>query len=126
MKTSGLNFLVLLLALFTTANVWGEAPASKATEAKLITKSSDDFKKHVCSSAWTWARPGDKPQVIHFAPNGNVTNNHWVARYSIRNLNEITFRKDGKVARLKFSATYDSFTGLDFNEATPVSGKQTK
>ena len=97
---------------------------TNSPKPKILTH--DDFKQILCAHPWTWERPNEKQQVISFASNRNATNNTWVARYTIKSLTEVTLQMKQKTARLKFSDDYATFSGIDFNKATPVSGKPSK
>jgi hypothetical protein len=95
-----------------------------AAPAASNVKTFDDLRTLLCAQPWSWELVGGKRQTIIFAPNGNVTNNSWVSRYMIIDLHKVTIHnKNGKSARVTFSDDYSSFSGLDFNETTPVSGK---
>ena len=106
----------LCLAQFGTPNPPGSAAKSVA--------SFDDFRALLCAQNWTWELAGRPAQTVTFAANGNVTNNSWVSRYMIIDLHKVTIHnKNGKSARITFADDYAGFSGLDFNETTPVSGK---
>lgn len=114
--------LWLSLSFFAAvcASCPAQTPAPPAAR-KVLTQA--DFKKVLCATPWTWERSGAKPQTITFAPNGNATNNHWVAKYTLLNLHEVSLRLGNKRARLIFAPDHESFAGIDFNEATKVAGK---
>ena len=123
MKTKHILVIAALLATGisrVSAQDTAAKPATNPPAPKILTH--DDFKRLLCSQTWTWERPNEKPEVVSFAPNGNATNNTWVARYSIKSPTEVILQIKDKTARLKFSDDYATFTGIDFNKATPVSG----
>jgi hypothetical protein len=113
--------LFLLLLVATGLSALAQTAAPPSNPRKVLTQA--DFKKVLCDTTWTWERAGAKPQTLTFASNGNATNNHWVAKYTLLNLHEVTLRMRNKTARLSFAPDHQSFTGIDFNEATKVTGK---
>ncbi|MEP6672891.1 MAG: hypothetical protein ABJF10_27255 [Chthoniobacter sp.] len=123
MKTTALTVIAVVATAAFAINACGQTPAIAATGQVASPKNNDQLRAFLCAQPWSWERPSEQPQTLSFGPSGKVTNNSWVAHYTIVDLHKVTFRMNNQTARITFSDDYNSYTGLDFNGATPVSGK---
>jgi len=72
---------------------------------------------------WTWSRVGFSDSVLNFATNGKAATSDWTAAYRIVSSHTIVLHLDTRTARLKFSDDYSSYTGVDYDTVTKLTGK---
>jgi hypothetical protein len=96
------------------------APASAAPSA---IRTTEDFRQLLIATKWTWRNEGFPDQECVFMGDGTFRHPHFVAKYTIRDLQVVELaRKDGK-AVLTFDPTYTTFEAIDFEKHRITGGR---
>jgi len=115
-----INTLIVVLLGFLALTALSAQTTNNGEASVPDIKTFDDFTAYLCSTPWTWERPGHGKELIHFKPNGDVSNDTWgwTDRYDLIDLHKVVLRhqkfKEKDRMEIIFSDDYKSYSGQDF------------
>jgi hypothetical protein len=99
------------------------APKENTPQAQSAAAFTDkDFYYYICKHVWAWIPKGRKQESIWFDPSGTAANDNWNGYFDVTSLHSITISRGKIKANITFSPDYSSFTGVDFDGKSYVTG----
>lgn len=87
---------------------------------------TEDFRQLLLATKWMWRNvsAGVPDRECVFMPDGSFRHPHFVAKFTIKDINVVELhRKDGD-AILTFDPTYTTFEALDFDKKRRITGSR--
>lgn len=108
------SLLILLSLCFLPLLVCAEAPPKVPKKIGTTT----DFRQLLLATKWSWRNvsAGVPDRECVFMADGTFRHPHFVAKFTIKDINVVELTRKGGKAVLTFDPTYTSFEAIDFDD----------